>query len=178
MIALWSDLLTRVPDSRLILKSSLASDRNAQQQLLSLFVQNGIEASRIEILSRLPVFSEHLKQYQRVDIALDTFPYNGTTTTCEALWMGVPVITLAGNTHASRVGASILSRLGLNEWIISSIDDYSNISATLANDIENLKYLRRTLREKFQNSSLMNEKRFMVKLETAYRRMWLNRCAN
>ncbi len=176
-IALWSDLLSRVPDSRLILKSSLASDRDAQQQLLSLFVQNGIEASRIEILSRLPVFGEHLKQYQRVDIALDTFPYNGTTTTCEALWMGVPVITLAGNTHASRVGASILSRLGLNEWIVSSVDDYLNISEALANDTDNLKCLRRTLREKFQNSSLMNEKRFLANLETAYRRMWRNWCA-
>ncbi len=176
-IALWSDLLSRVPDSRLILKSSLASDRDARQQLLSLFVQNGIEASRIEILSRLPAFSEHLKQYQRVDIALDTFPYNGTTTTCEALWMGVPVITLAGNTHASRVGASILSRLGLSEWIVASIDDYLNISETLANDIDNLKRLRRTLREKFQNSPLMNEKRFLAKLETAYRRMWRNWCA-
>jgi FkbM family methyltransferase len=176
-IALWAGLLTRIPDSRLILKSSLASDRDARQQLLSLFVQNGIEASRIEILSHLSAFDEHLKQYQRVDIALDTFPYNGTTTTCEALWMGVPVITLSGNTHASRVGASILSRLGLNGWIISSADDYSNISATLANDIENLKYLRRTLREKFQNSSLMNENKFMAKLETAYRRMWQHWCA-
>ena len=134
-------------------------------------------ASRIEILPHLP-FSEHLKQYHRVDIALDTFPYNGTTTTCEALWMGVPVITLAGNTHASRVGASILSQLGLKEWIVSSIDDYSNIAAALASDIENLKNLRRTLREKLQNSSLMNEKGFILKLETAYRRMWLNRCAN
>jgi FkbM family methyltransferase len=176
-IALWSDLLSRVPDSRLILKSSLASDRDAQQQLLSLFVQNGIEASRIEILSRLPVFGEHLKQYQRVDIALDTFPYNGTTTTCEALWMGVPVLSLAGDSHVSRVGASILSRLGLNEWIISSVDDYSNISEALANDTENIKCLRRTLREKFQNSSLMNEKSFMAKMETAYRQMWQTWCA-
>jgi FkbM family methyltransferase len=177
VVGVWSDLLLRVPASRLILKSSLVSDQNTKQQLLSLFVENGIETSRIEILPFLP-FSEHLKQYQRVDIALDTFPYNGTTTTCEALWMGVPVVTMAGNTHASRVGASILGQLGLNAWIISSIDDYVNISAALANDIENLKYMRKTLREKLQNSSLMDEKGFILKLESAYRHMWLNWCAN
>ena len=176
-IVLWSDLLSKVPDSRLILKSSLEMDRDARQQLLSLFVQKGIAASRIEILPYLS-FREHLKQYQRVDIALDTFPYNGTTTSCEALWMGVPVLALAGDSHASRVGASILSHLGLTEWIVASIDDYAKISAMLASDIENLKYLRRTLREKFQNSPLMDRKSFVLKLETAYRRMWTNRCAS
>ncbi|MDO9111855.1 MAG: FkbM family methyltransferase, partial [Desulfatirhabdiaceae bacterium] len=177
VIGIWSDLLLRVPDSRLILKSSNVSDEDAKQQLLSLFVQNGIEASRIEILPHLP-FIEHLKQYLRMDIALDTFPYNGTTTTCEALWMGVPVVTLAGNTHVSRVGASILGHLGLNEWIVSSIGDFSKKSAALASDIGNLKTLRRTLRGTLQMSSLMNEKGFVLKLEAAYRRMWLNRCAN
>ena len=177
MVALWSDLLLQVPDSRLILKSSLEMDRDARQELLSLFVKKGIAASRIEILSYLP-FCEHLKQYQRVDIALDTFPYNGTTTSCEALWMGVPVLTLVGNTHASRVGASILSHLELTEWIVSSIDDYAKTTAMLANDIDNLKHLRRTLREKFQNSSLMDRKSFVLKLEAAFRRMWTNWCAS
>jgi len=177
VIGIWSDLLLRIPDSRLILKSSLVSDQDAKQQLLSLFVQNGIEETRIEVLPLLP-FYEHLKQYQRVDIALDTFPYNGTTTTLEALWMGVPAVTLAGNMHASRVGASILSQLGLNNWIISSIHDYIDTTAVLANDIENLKYLRQTLRGKLQNSSLMNEKSFVLKFEAAYRRMWLNWCSN
>jgi predicted O-linked N-acetylglucosamine transferase (SPINDLY family)/precorrin-6B methylase 2 len=176
VIALWSDLLKHVNNSRLILKSSIASDQDAKQQLLSLFVQNGIDDSRIEIMSFLP-FGEHLKQYLRVDIALDTFPYNGTTTTFEALWMGVPVITLAGDTHASRVGASILSQVGLDAWVISSVGDYLNNSQSLANDIDSLKSLRMSLRQRLQNSSLMDNNGFVLKLETAYRRIWRNWCA-
>jgi FkbM family methyltransferase len=176
VIAVWSDILLRVPDSKLILKSSLALDMDARQELCSLFVENGINASRIQILPYL-LFTEHLAQYQQIDIALDTFPYNGTTTTCEALWMGVPVLTLVGNVHAARVGASILGHLGLSEWIVSSIDDYVSASVKLSADIGKLKQLRWSLRERFKNSSLMDKNRFTAKLEAAYRLMWFERCA-
>ncbi|MFZ3046578.1 MAG: FkbM family methyltransferase [Desulfatirhabdiaceae bacterium] len=177
VIALWSDLLKQVDNSRLILKSSISSDQDTKKQLLSLFVQNGIDASRIEILPYLP-FSEHLKQYHRVDIALDTFPYNGTTTTCEALWMGVPVIVLAGNTHASRVGVSILGQLAFHEGIATSEDDYIQKAVMLASDTDFLQSWRKFCRQKMQASSLMDEINFVMKIEAAYRRMWLNRCAN
>ncbi|MFH0998666.1 MAG: FkbM family methyltransferase [Pseudomonadota bacterium] len=176
VIALWSGLLKQVDNSRLILKSSIPSDQSAKQQLLSLFVQNGVEASRIELLPYLP-FSDHLKQYLRVDIALDTFPYNGTTTTCEALWMGVPVITLVGNTHASRVGVSILSQLAFDEGIAESENDYIQKAVMLASDTDFLQSWRTICRRKMQASSLMDEKGFAIKLETAYRHMWLNWCA-
>ena len=176
-ISLWSELLSRIPGSRLILKSSISSDQESRRELLSRFVENGIDESRIEILSYLP-FSEHLKQYHRVDIALDTFPYNGTTTTCEALWMGVPVITQAGNIHASRVGASILGQLGLSDWIITSADDYLTRALSLANDIETLQTLRKSLRQKLQESSLMDKDGFVATMDSVYRHIWKNWCAD
>jgi protein O-GlcNAc transferase len=123
VISVWSELLRQVPESRLILKSSVISDAETRQRLLSLFVQNGIVESRIEILPYLP-FQDHLSLYHQVDIALDTFPYNGTTTTFEAMWMGIPVITLTGEVHASRVGTSILSRIEFQDGIAASENEY------------------------------------------------------
>ena len=176
VVAIWSDLLKQVDNSRLILKSSISSDQRAKQQLLSLFVQNGVDASRIEILPYLP-FNEHLTQYHRVDIALDTFPYNGTTTTCEALWMGVPVITLTGNTHASRVGTSILGQIAFHEGIAASESDYIQKAVRLAGDTDFLQSWKSICRDKMQASPLMDQQGFVLKLEAAYRRIWQNRCA-
>ena len=176
VIALWSNLLKQVEGSRLLLKSSIASDEAARQQLLSLFVQNGIEAARIEILPLL-TFNEHLNQYSRVDIALDTFPYNGTTTTCEALWMGVPVITKMGNTHASRVGASILGQLDLDECVAATESDYIQKAVRLADNKAFLQSWRNTGRNRMQKSSLMDKASFVKKIEAAYRQMWLEWCA-
>ncbi len=175
VIAAWSALLLQVPDSRLILKSSIVSDEEARAHLLSQFVQHGVEASRIEVTPYLP-FQEHMKLYQRVDIALDTFPYNGTTTTCEALWMGIPVITLSGGTHASRVGASILHQVGLPEGITASESKYIETAKALATDVNWLCQQRKMLRLKMLSSSLMDQNAFIVKLESAYRSMWENWC--
>ena len=176
VIAAWSALLLQVPNSRLILKSSIVSDEEARAHLLSQFVQHGVEASRVEVTPYLP-FQEHMKLYQRVDIALDTFPYNGTTTTCEALWMGIPVITLSGETHASRVGASILHHVGLPEGITASETEYIETAKALAGDVNWLCQQRRTLRLKMLSSSLMNQNAFIAKLESAYLSMWENWCA-
>ncbi|MBI5590630.1 MAG: tetratricopeptide repeat protein [Deltaproteobacteria bacterium] len=175
VISLWSNIMKCINNSRLILKSSISSDQSTKQDLLSLFVQNGIETDRIEILPYLP-FGEHLKQYLRVDIALDTFPYNGTTTTCEALWMGVPVITLAGNTHASRVGASILGQIAFHQGIAESENDYVQKALALSGDTDFLQSWRMLCRRKMQASSLMDENGFVMKLEAAYRRIWQAWC--
>ena len=174
-IRVWSELLKKIPGSRLLLKSSVRSDSETKHDLSEEFVRNGIEPSRIEVMEYLS-YNDHLKQYHRVDIALDTFPYNGTTTTFEALWMGVPVITLTGSTHASRMGASILSRINFQEGIASTEAEYIQKTLALAGNIEFLKSLRMTLREKLQASSLMDQTGFTLKLETAYRRMWLIWC--
>jgi len=176
VIAVWSELLRQVPGSRLILKSSSLSDAETRQSLLSLFIQNGIVESRIEILPYLH-FQDHLSLYHQVDIALDTFPYNGTTTTFEAMWMGIPVITLTGKVHASRVGSSILSRIAFQDGIAASENEYIEKAVKLAGNIDFLKSQRKTLRSKMQASSLMDQEAFVLKLESAYRSMWQSWCA-
>jgi len=115
---------------------------------------------------------EHMGSYALVDIALDTFPYNGTTTTCEALWMGVPVVTLVGRTHAGRVGASLLSRVGLDELVTSSPDDYVAAAAKLARDLPGLAHLRSGLRAQVARSPLLAREAFARDVEAAFRQMW------
>ena len=111
-----------------------------------------------------------------MDIGLDPSPYNGTTTTCEALWMGVPVITLAGNVHASRVGASLLSAVGLERYIAGNSQDYQDLASQLASDLHELDGLRRGLRERLEKSILCAQPEFTHTLETAYRSMWQAWC--
>ena len=113
VLGLWAAILDAVPDSRLILKHDLTHDAVVRARISNAFVSHGVDPGRIELLGRAHDRVEHLGTYARIDVALDTFPYGGTTTTCEALWMGVPVVTLAGTSHASRVGASLLDSVGL-----------------------------------------------------------------
>ena len=177
VVAVWSRILKQVTGSRLLLKFSIFTDEETRQRLLSMFAENGIEPSRIEISPYLP-FQDHLRLYNHVDIALDTFPYNGTTTTFEALWMGVPVVTLTGKIHASCVGESILGQVGFQEGIAGSEADYIQKAANLAEDIDLLQFVRITLRRKLQSSSLMDAKGFVQKLENAYRHMWQQWCGH
>jgi predicted O-linked N-acetylglucosamine transferase (SPINDLY family) len=118
----------------------------------------------------------HLDLYNRIDIGLDTFPYNGTTTTCEALWMGVPVITLAGKTHAARVGASLLTNAGLEDMIAETQDKYRDIAVLLARDMNKLQVLRESLRERVAQSPLTDAQRFAAHLETCLRDIWRQWC--
>ncbi len=110
---------------------------------------------------------EHLSLYHQVDIALDTFPYHGTTTTCEALWMGVPVVTLAGTTHLSRVGLSFLSAVGLDGLIAKNPDEYISLASELAAERQRLIYLRENLRSMMALSPLMDAKGFTLEWESA-----------
>ena len=119
-----------------------------------------------------------MSQYNRIDIGLDPFPYNGTTTTCDALWMGVPVITLAGRSHVGRVGVSQLTNIGLPELIGRNEDDYVDIAVALANDLPRLAALRSGLRERLRASPLMDAQRLTRNLEAAYREMWKNHIGN
>ena len=137
----------------------------------------GIAPERVELVGRVPTLAEHLALYNRMDIALDTFPYNGTTTTCEAMWMGVPVITLAGRTHAARVGVSLLSNAGLPELVAHSPEEYVKIAAALAADVPRLVEIRSTLRDRMAASPLMDAPRFALNVEHAYREMWRTWCA-
>jgi protein O-GlcNAc transferase len=174
VVALWSLVLEAVPTSTLLLKSFGLKDPEAQDRVSRQFAARGISPERIQTLPAIDSRqAEHLHLYDQVDIALDTFPYCGTTTTCEALWMGVPVITLAGGTHSSRVGLSLLSRIGRPELIATSPEDFVAIATRLANSRETLVTLRMTLRRQMQDSSLMNASLVTAALENEYRKMWL-----
>ncbi len=176
VIALWARLLQAVPDARLILKYPWLSDEPTRELYYAQFAEHGIMQDRLELLKKSPTTAEHLAVYARMDVALDTFPYNGTTTTCEALWMGVPVVTLAGNRHSGRVGASLLSQVGLSDCIASTTEDYIECAVGLAADKNRLMELRATLRHKMTASSLCDAVGFTRKIEEAYRTMWRAWC--
>lgn len=174
---LWSRTLLAVPGSRLLLKSGGLDLITVRDALLARFLARGIDSGRIEILPRADLPADHLAQYARVGIGLDTFPYHGTTTTCEALWQGVPVVCMTGWSHASRVGASLLSAIGLPELIATTPDEFVKIAVALANDTPRLAALRAGLRQRMFNSPLLDEPGFIATLESVYRRWWREWCA-
>lgn len=173
----WAAILQAVPDSRLVLKYGALRDPWVQDNYRELFAQHGIDASRLELLGRIPDYQEHLSLYHRIDIALDPFPYNGTTTTCEALWMGVPVLTLAGSAHAGRVGVSLLTAVGLSDWVAVSPEDYVEKAAAFAADLPALAAIRASLRERVQASPLCDGDSLALSIEAAYRSVWQTWCA-
>jgi|TARA_Y100000310_G_scaffold323221_1_gene383291 predicted O-linked N-acetylglucosamine transferase (SPINDLY family) len=172
VVALWIEILHAVPDAHLLLKSRALADREARARYRAMFRKARIDHERIELHGHMPRMQEHLQLYGKVDIGLDPFPYNGTTTTCEALWMGVPVITLLGNRHAGRVGASLLNRVGLSELIAADPRSYIDIAVKLADDADRLAGLRGSLRETMMQSELCNSVSFAKNVEDAYRQMW------
>jgi protein O-GlcNAc transferase len=160
------------------LKSHALANADACRYVLDRFRAAGIDKERVELRAFTTTLEEHFGAYSEIDIALDTFPYNGTTTTCEALWMGVPVVTQAGSLHAARVGASILTRIGQTDMITASEKDYIETAVRLAGDLRQLEYLRLTLREKLAGSPLCNAANFTASLEAAFRNMWRNWCTS
>jgi predicted O-linked N-acetylglucosamine transferase (SPINDLY family) len=174
----WAMLLARLPDARLLLKGEWFADPATCELFRNRLGSRGIVAERIELVPMLADTAAHLGLYNRIDIALDPFPYNGTTTTCEASWMGVPVITLRGDRHAGRVGASLLTQLGLTELIADSVEEYVEIAVALAVDQARLGELRRSLRPRLATSSLGDAAAFARKIESAYRAIWQQWCAS
>lgn len=172
----WAALMARVPESRLLLKGRPLRDQAAQTLLLERLEARGVSADRVSLHGWAPDAGGHLGLYRQIDIALDPFPYNGTTTTCEALWMGVPVVTLEGTRHSGRVGASLLTQVGLQELIAADTAAYLRIAADLAADPERLSELRRTLRQRMSTSPLCDGPAFTRDLEAAFRTMWRNWC--
>ena len=170
IIKLWSKILQSVPNSQLILKGSLLNHDTTRY--IKLFNKEGISEDQIKLYGRLPNKGDHLKLYNAIDIGLDPFPFNGATTTCEALWMGVPVITLLGDRHVGRVGASILTNVGLTDFIAQDIDDYVELAIKMAGNIEYLEKTRQGLREQMESSPLCNGKSFACDIENAYQDMW------
>ncbi len=177
----WAEILERVPDSRLLIKAKGGDDSRVRENIKAEFTRQGGMVERLTLVGRLDSRSAHLDYYNRIDIALDTFPYNGATTTCEALWMGVPVITYAGQAHAQRVSYSILQNIGITEIIATDADQYIDIAARLAADTSELQRLRAEIPGKLRRSILCRPERFIRQLEAAYAGVWeeyLNRVAS
>ncbi|MBI4184062.1 MAG: tetratricopeptide repeat protein [Proteobacteria bacterium] len=177
VIAAWAEILRRVPAARLVLKARSLADAETRARVLAAFAQAGVAAERIALHAWIGDPAGHLGLYREVDVALDPFPYNGTTTTCEALWMGVPVVTLAGEAHAGRVGASLLSAAGLPELIAGTADAYVERAVALAADRGRLARLRDGLRRRLAASALTDANAHTRALEAAYREMWRAWCA-
>lgn len=174
VVGLWARILQCLGYARLMIKYHALSSSGARQHLLSLFAAHGIDSNRLDMRNTMMSPLEHMRMYEHVDIALDTFPYHGTTTTCEALWMGVPVISLAGQTHVSRVGVSILSSAGLGELLAKNAEEYVGLAVKLAADPRRLSELRAGLRDRMRSSVLMDAPRFARNIEAAFRKMWSN----
>jgi protein O-GlcNAc transferase len=172
----WGALLGRVPGSRLLAKDKSFIDTACKTAFLEKMSQRGVDSRRVTLLGFVHGLEQQLAVYHQVDVALDPFPYNGTTTTCEALWMGVPVVTLRGDRHAGRVGASLLTQAGLPELIGVNVENYVDIAATLAADPARLKILRETMRARIAASSLCDAPAFARKIETTYRALWRRLC--
>ena len=172
LLSIWAQLLAAVPESRLLL---LAAEGRHRDELRKMLESKGIAGRRVEFVGPASR-ADYLRNYDRVDIALDALPYNGITTTLDALWMGVPVVSLTGRTAASRAGLSILSTLGLAEFATHTPEEFVRVAAGLAGDLSRLAGWRSTLRQRMEASPLMDARRFARNLEEAYRVMWRRWC--
>lgn len=175
-LALWARILNRVPNSQIFIKSLFLDDPEVRKNIIERITSAGIAEDRVEIAGFLDKPQDHLATYNRIDVALDTFPYNGTTTTCEALWMGVPVVSLIGDRHAARVGLSLLTAIGHAEWAVETEDAYIEKAVTLAQDRNLLRQLRESLRREVAASILCDHAGQAARFETALRQVWSEWC--
>jgi predicted O-linked N-acetylglucosamine transferase (SPINDLY family) len=168
----WAEILRKVPDSLLVAYAAEGEHRRHSRSILE---EAGVDPQRLQFLKRVST-PAYFAQYNQIDIALDTFPYPGGTTTCDALWMGVPVVCLPGGTAISRGGLSVLSNVGLSEFAAVDLANYIQIAVKLAMDLPRLADLRVSLRDRMQASPLMNARDFARDIESCYRNMWRNWC--
>lgn len=176
VLALWSRVLEAVPDSRLLLRSTALSSRDGRSRMVARLTRAGIDPARVELGGELPSRDQLLQEYFRIDISLDPFPYNGTTTSCESLWMGVPVLTMKGDRMISRVGETLNANLGMGEWVAIDEDDYVSRAVCFCRDEQMLRRLRKSLRTRGAASPLGNPKWFANQLAAALRGMWREWC--
>lgn len=175
VILLWTKTLLQLPDARLLVQDKAFAIDSVQTKLREQFERQGVTSDRLELVRRTGL-REHLALHQRVDIGLDTFPWNGHTTTCNSLWMGVPIITLSGITHAGRLATSVLNQIGLEELVANTQEEYIDKTIRLATDLPRLGELRRNMRQRILGSPLCDGAGFARDLEAAYREMWKKYC--
>ena len=175
-LSVWAKILTQVPDSRLFIKSAYLDDPEVAKNVLERLANAGITENRVKISGFFSAAQDHLAAYKKVDVALDTFPYNGTTTTCEALWMGVPVVSHIGDRHAARVGLSLLTAIGHPEWAAENEAAYIEKAVALAQDRNLRSQLRESLRAEVAGSILCDHEGQALRFEVALREIWAEWC--
>ncbi len=175
VLRLWARILRQLPGSRLHLKTAALADEGVRERVLGLFAEEGIPGDRILLSGRSPM-ADYFAAHGQVDVALDPFPYNGGTTTLDALWMGVPVVALKGDRYAARCGFSHLSAVGLQELVAENADEYVAKAVSLATDGKRLEQYRGTLRARLESAALYDAEHFARKLEAAFREMWRAWC--
>jgi protein O-GlcNAc transferase len=169
-VRLWAAVLNAVPKSRLVLKAVGWMEAENQCRLTGEFAAAGVDSARIEFLPADEGWFTHMTRYGRLDLALDPLPYHGTTTTCDALWMGVPTITLAGTTHVSRVGATLMKHAGIGEFVASNESEFMRIACEWAGDVGRLRKVRASLRDRVRASTLCDSTAFVQKVEKEFLR--------
>jgi protein O-GlcNAc transferase len=174
-IEAWAKILKKAKGSRLIMKSASLVDGETCDRFRALFKKHGVAAKRVEFYGKMSS-ADHMNFYANIDICLDPFPYNGTTTSCESLWMNVPIIALLGDRHSARVTASLLTQVGLGDLAAKTTDDYVDVAVKLAKDTDRLEKIHQTLREDMANSSLCDHEGHTRGVEDAYRGMWHKWC--
>ncbi len=178
LMELWARILTAVPNSRLLLHHIFNGhchvSNDFREPITRIFRKHGVCSRRLDFIGGLPL-AEHFRVLAQADLALDSFPYNGMTTTCECLWMGVPVLTLAGSSHVSRVGVSLLTSVGMKEWITKNPDEYVATAVSLATTLPRLRRLRKGLRRRMTASPLTDSQGYVRALEEAFLELWQRR---
>ena len=171
MLSVWKKILDRVPDSRIILKHQVFNTDDGKKYVGNRLKNLGFDVSRVDMRG---YSDKYIFEYNEMDIALDTFPYTGGVTTCEAFWMGVPVVSLYGDRHGTRFGLSMLTNVGLPELAVDNVDEYISRAVMLANDWDLLALLRRNLRDMLENSPLMDGKTYTRELEKVFAQILLD----
>ncbi|MFT6915879.1 MAG: protein O-GlcNAc transferase [Motiliproteus sp.] len=172
VIRLWAKIMNRVPHARLLVKDKIFTDPQAVLHFEKRMRHQGIDASRLDLIGSIESSTAYYEAIRRCSICLDPFPYNGVATTCDSLWMGTPVVTLLGDRHAARVGASLLSQVGLSELVASSMAEYVEIAINLANDPGRLGEMKRNLAATMRNSSLGDARGFATRFGLSLKHIW------
>lgn len=173
---LWAQVLRTIPQARLLLKHRTMEIFANRESIRSFFVMNGVDPQRIRFMGVTPRRADHFENYAHMDVALDPVGYNGTTTTCEALYMGVPVLTLQGDRHASRVSASLLHRMGMDGWVAKDPEHFVRIAQAANAQPQALKQRRARMRQDYLSSALNNGAGLAGEMEVAYQSMWHTYC--
>jgi predicted O-linked N-acetylglucosamine transferase (SPINDLY family) len=176
LLEMWAAILGQVPGSRLMMVATGLGEAACQRRFIEFFGKRGIGRERLDFRGRQGL-AEYLALHHEVDVILDSHPFSGHTVSCHALWMGVPVVTLAGQTHCSRMVTSVLMNAGMPEWIAGSAEEYVKIACDLAADFPRLAVLRSSLRDRMGSSPLADAPRFAQNVEKAYREVWRVWCA-